>query len=72
MFDTAKIKTKEMLQAEQQANELATKISEAKKYLSDTDFKMTVDYFSTLTKELQEELTRLRSEARQFIRANNA
>ena len=31
---------------------------------------MTVDYFATLTKEIQDELILKRSEARDFIRAN--
>lgn len=49
---------------------LAGKIAEAKAYLASTDFKMTVDYFATLTEAEQVELTRLRAEAREFIRAN--
>ena len=60
----------EALDAEQIANELSTKISEAKAYLASTDFKMTVDYFATMTVEKQEEFTSLRAEAREFIRAN--
>ena len=51
--------------------ELANKVQEYKAYLLATDFKMTVDYFATLSIELQEELTKLRAEAREFIRANN-
>ena len=54
-----------------EAQNLQSKINEAKKYLSDTDYKMTFDYFATLTKELQDELIRLRSEARELIRATN-
>ncbi len=50
--------------------ELNKKISEAKQYLANTDFKMTVDYFATMTVEKQEEFTSLRAEAREFIRAN--
>lgn len=46
------------------------KIDEAKKYLSDTDYKMTIDYFATLTKEVQDELIRLRANAREFVRNN--
>ena len=46
------------------------KIAEAKAYLASTDFKMTVDYFATLTEAEQVELTRLRAEAREFISAN--
>ena len=44
------------------------KIAEAKAYLASTDFKMTVDYYSTMTPEQQEELTRKRAEARSFLR----
>lgn len=50
--------------------ELQAKIQEAKAYLASTDYKMTVDYFATLTKEVQDELTTKRAEAREFIRAN--
>jgi hypothetical protein len=60
----------EALDAEQVANELLTKIAEAKAYLASTDFKMTVDYFATMTVEKQEEFTSLRAEAREFIRVN--
>ncbi len=49
---------------------LNQKINEAIFYLSSTDYKMTVDYFATLTKEQQDELIKLRNEARAFIRAN--
>ena len=51
--------------------ELQHKIAEAKSYLSSTDYKMTVDYFATLTKDVQDELILKRSEARDFIRANS-
>ena len=44
------------------------KIAEAKAYLANTDFKMTVDYYSTLTAEQQEELSTKRSEARTFLK----
>ena len=47
------------------------KINEAQTYLSSTDYKMTVDYFATLSKEIQDELILKRAEAREFIRANN-
>ena len=50
--------------------EIKNKIAEAKAYLSSTDYKMTVDYFATLTKEIQDELILKRSDAREFIRAN--
>lgn len=59
-------RTKEEIEAQ----ELLTKLAEARQYLSDTDYKMTVDYFATLTKEAQDELIKLREEARQFIRDN--
>ena len=47
---------------------LNQKISEARVYLFSTDYKMTVDYFATLSKEIQDELILKRSEAREFIR----
>ena len=50
------------------AYELDQKIQEAKMYLASTDYKMTVDYFATLTKEIQDELILKRNEAREFIR----
>ena len=50
------------------AYELEQKIQEAKMYLASTDYKMTVDYFSTLTKDIQDELILKRAEAREFIR----
>ena len=50
------------------AYELDQKIQEAKVYLSSTDYKMTVDYFATLSKEIQDELILKRNEAREFIR----
>jgi len=50
--------------------ELQTKIQEAKAYLASTDYKMTVDYFATLTEAEQVQLTQLRAEAREFIRTN--
>jgi len=49
---------------------LEYKISEAKSYLQSTDYKMIVDYFATLSKEIQDELILKRSEAREFIRDN--
>ena len=50
------------------AYELEQKIQEAKVYLLSTDYKMTVDYFATLSKEIQDELILKRNEAREFIR----
>ena len=49
---------------------LYQKINEAKAYLANTDYKMTVDYFATLTEAEQVQLTQLRAEAREFIRTN--
>lgn len=51
--------------------QLEHKINEAKAYLLSTDYKMTVDYFSSLSKEIQDELILKRAEAREFIRANS-
>lgn len=50
---------------------LEYRINEAKTYLSLTDYKMTVDYFATLSKDIQDELILKRSEAREFIRASS-
>lgn len=49
---------------------LEQKIGEAKAYLASTDYKMTVDYFATLTEAEQVEITAKRAEAREFIRTN--
>ena len=49
---------------------LYQKINEAKAYLASTDYKMTVDYFATLTEAEQVQLTQLRAETREFIRTN--
>lgn len=46
----------------------AAKFDEMKKYLANTDYKMTVDYFAQLTSEQQDELMSKRSEARKLIR----
>ena len=51
--------------------ELESKIAEAKAYLESTDFKMTVDYYSTLTADEQAELTEKRAEAREYVRVND-
>ena len=53
----------EAIRAEREA-----KIAEAKAYLASTDFKMTVDYYATMTAEQQEELSTKRSEARTFLK----
>lgn len=46
-------------------------VNEAKNYLASTDYKMTVDYFATLTVDEQNELTTKRAEAREYVRANS-
>ena len=46
-------------------------VNEAKDYLAQTDYKMTVDYFATLDKVTQDELIAERQKAREFIRANS-
>ena len=51
--------------------ELANKVQEYKAYLLATDYKMTVDYFATLSEELQVEFTTKRQEAREFISDND-
>ena len=47
------------------------KIQQYKAYLLATDFKMTVDYYATLTEAEQLDLTTKRQEAREYIRAND-
>ena len=47
-----------------------SKILEAKAYLEATDFKMTVDYYATLSEAEQLDLTAKRQEAREYIRMN--
>ena len=46
-------------------------VNEAKNYLAQTDYKMTVDYFASLDKVTQDELIAERQKAREFIRANS-
>ena len=48
--------------------ELKNKIAEALAYLSSTDYKMTVDYFAILSKDIQDELILKRAESREIIR----
>lgn len=50
--------------------EKQAKLQECYAYLNSTDYKMTVDYFDTLTESEQAILTTRRAEARQFIRDN--
>lgn len=59
----------EALEQEALEQELQAKVNEAKEFLSSTDYKMTVDYFATLSKEEQDSLIKLRAEAREFIRS---
>ena len=47
------------------------KLNEAYAYLNSTDYKMTVDYFGTLTQEIKDELVTKRAEARELIRSNS-
>ena len=58
----------EFTEEELAQQELEAKIAEAKTYLASTDFKMTVDYYATMTAEQQEELTVKRAEARAFLK----
>ena len=58
----------EFTEEELAQQELEGKIAEAKAYLASTDFKMTVDYYATLTVEQQEELSTKRAEARTFLK----
>lgn len=53
---------------EKARQDIETKIAEAKSYLESTDFKMTVDYYATLTAGQQLDLTTLRAEARAFLK----
>lgn len=58
----------EFTEAELAQQELEAKIAEAKSYLASTDFKMTIDYYATLTLEQQAELTAKRAEARAYLK----
>ena len=60
----------EFTEEELAQQELEAKIAEAKTYLASTDFKMTVDYYATMTAEQQEEFTTKRAEARAFLKEN--
>lgn len=46
-------------------------VNEAKNYLAQTDYKMTVDYFASLSKDEQDALIKERAEKREFVRANS-
>jgi hypothetical protein len=50
--------------------ETTKKVNDAKQYLASTDYKMTVDYFATLTIDEQNILTLKRAESREFVRAS--
>ena len=63
------IKNFKMPTAEEIAEqELKAKIDEAKALLDSTDFKMTIDYFATLTETEQTGLIAKRAEARAFLK----
>ena len=51
---------------------VSNKIREAKQTLADTDFKMTVDYYATLSGAEAQELIDLRSVAREYVRSSEA
>ena len=58
----------EFTEEELAQQELDTQIQEAKTYLASTDFKMTVDYYATLTTLKQDALVLARAEARNFLK----
>lgn len=58
----------EFTEAELAQQVLDKSIAEAKAYLASTDFKMTVDYYATMTLEQQEMLSTKREEARTFLK----
>ena len=60
----------EFTEEEIAAQELAKQVQEAKMYLASTDYKMTVDYFATLSEVEQTELINKRAEAREYIRSH--
>lgn len=53
-----------------QAEIIKNQVAEAKNYLASTDYKMTIDYFATLTELEQNELIAKRAEAREYVRLN--
>ena len=55
---------------ELQAEEIAMKVQECKSYLASTDYKMTIDYFTSLSKDEQDTLIKERAEKREFVRLN--
>ena len=56
--------------AEIKTEQIAIKVSEEKAYLAKTDFKMTIDYYDTMSTEEQLDLVTLRATARAFVIAN--
>ena len=56
--------------AEKAADDIITQLHAAHSYLNSTDFKMTIDYFATLTDTERDDLTNSRAAAREFIRLN--
>ena len=50
--------------------ERLAKLAECYAYLASTDYKMTIDYYGSMTESDQVEVTTKRAEAREFIRAN--
>lgn len=54
-----------------QAGVTANLVAEAKNYLASTDYKMTIDYFASLSEVEQNELIAKRAEARELLRGNN-
>lgn len=51
---------------------ITRKVKENKLYLTNTDFKMTVDYFAILTEVEQKDLTNKRQIARDYIKQNTS
>lgn len=56
-------------QDELNAEIVQSKIQEYRAYLASTDFKMTVDYYATLSVDEQTALTAKRAEARDYLKA---
>ncbi len=50
--------------------DIARKMADYKNFLATTDYKMTVDYFATMSKDDQDSLISERTAARNFIREN--
>lgn len=70
-YENGKFIVKDFRTAEEiKKEEINTQISEAKAYLSSTDFYMTVDKYAELDEARKVELTTKRAEARDFIRSN--